>query len=219
MAKTRTDKPGELRSSLRRDLRLIVASEGAADEDMPIAVLNISTTGMLVETSLALGEGDRLAIDLPERGMCRAEIVWRSEGLYGCRFVEPVPQSIVSAALLKGGPTSELELLGRRIAAARRERGLSQLDLARRVDVSRTSIWKWEKGQAMPRRPSLSRIAEVLGIRISQLLGEFATDSLFSDDDESDSDNSLAAQVANCRQRIAYAAGIDPGAVRIILEY
>lgn len=52
---------------------------------------------------------------------------------------------------------------GRRIAKAREEAGLRQVDLAQAVGVSETAVQKWESGENEPRTRNLMRIAEVLG--------------------------------------------------------
>lgn len=54
----------------------------------------------------------------------------------------------------------------------RKERGLTQEELAIRVNVVRQTVSKWEKGLSVPDAEMLQKIAEVLEVSVSQLLGE-----------------------------------------------
>lgn len=88
------------RRRLRRTLRLevAVASEGRILD--PVVAHNISETGLLVETDAKLSLGEVLSVDLPT-GLRSAEVVWSSDGLFGCKFHEEAKASVVSAALLR----------------------------------------------------------------------------------------------------------------------
>ena len=61
--------------------------------------------------------------------------------------------------------------LGRRIADARRDRGLTQKDLAEKVGVTAQAVSKWERGSSCPDISILDEIACALGISVSELLG------------------------------------------------
>ena len=63
-------------------------------------------------------------------------------------------------------------MLQENIKTFRKERGLTQEELAIRVNVVRQTVSKWEKGQSVPDADLLQRIAEVLDVSVSQLLGE-----------------------------------------------
>ena len=58
---------------------------------------------------------------------------------------------------------------GRRVRALRRERGLSQEKLAEGVGVHMTYISGIERGERNPSLVNIGRIAEALGLRISDL--------------------------------------------------
>ncbi len=65
--------------------------------------------------------------------------------------------------------------LGERIAALRRERGLSQAALATATGVSRSAVAQWETDRAGQVSGNLSRIAQVLDVSVEVLLhGEAA---------------------------------------------
>jgi transcriptional regulator with XRE-family HTH domain len=59
--------------------------------------------------------------------------------------------------------------LGQMIRSARDENGLSQTELGDRVEVSQQYIAKWVCDLSMPRRSSLSNLADVLNIPIVSL--------------------------------------------------
>lgn len=58
------------------------------------------------------------------------------------------------------------------IKKARKERGLSQEELAGRLNVVRQTVSKWEKGLSVPDAEMLVRLAEALDTSVENLLGE-----------------------------------------------
>ena len=58
------------------------------------------------------------------------------------------------------------------IKKARKERGLSQEELAGRLNVVRQTVSKWEKGLSVPDAEMLVRLAEALDTSVETLLGE-----------------------------------------------
>ncbi|MEV8354605.1 helix-turn-helix domain-containing protein [Streptomyces niveus] len=61
--------------------------------------------------------------------------------------------------------------LGQRIAAARREAGVSQEALAHHIGVERRSIQRYEAGVRDPGYSDLLLIAHVLGVPLTDLVG------------------------------------------------
>jgi transcriptional regulator with XRE-family HTH domain len=57
------------------------------------------------------------------------------------------------------------------IRVARRRRGLSATEVARRVGVSRNTLWRWETGRAGPSGRHLLALAEALEEHPEALLG------------------------------------------------
>ena len=53
----------------------------------------------------------------------------------------------------------------------RKQKGFSQEELASRLHVVRQTISKWEKNLSVPDADSLIRLAEILGVSVSELLG------------------------------------------------
>ena len=55
------------------------------------------------------------------------------------------------------------QTLGERIKKWRLERGLFQVDLAKKVGVSEMTIVNWEKGRTKPIKQNLERLEKILG--------------------------------------------------------
>lgn len=53
----------------------------------------------------------------------------------------------------------------------RKQKGFSQEELASRLHVVRQTISKWEKNLSVPDADTLIRLAEILGVSVSKLLG------------------------------------------------
>ncbi|WP_172137206.1 helix-turn-helix domain-containing protein [Adlercreutzia sp. ZJ473] len=63
-------------------------------------------------------------------------------------------------------------MLSENIKSMRRSRGLSQQELAVKLNVVRQTVSKWEQGLSVPDADLLISLAEVLGTSVSTLLGE-----------------------------------------------
>ena len=64
--------------------------------------------------------------------------------------------------------------LGNKIAALRKERGLTQESLAQKLDVTNQSVSKWESDQCCPDILLLPKIADIFGVTIDALFGREA---------------------------------------------
>ena len=63
---------------------------------------------------------------------------------------------------------------GEKIRIARKKAGLSQGELADRLDVTRSLIGQYERGVRNPKPSTIQRIADALGIPFTELLPESA---------------------------------------------
>lgn len=59
---------------------------------------------------------------------------------------------------------------GSTIAALRKEKGMTQLDLAREMGVTDKAVSKWERDLSFPDVASLPKLALVLGVSVDELL-------------------------------------------------
>lgn len=72
-------------------------------------------------------------------------------------------------------------MLNENIKAIRKSKGLSQEELAIKLNVVRQTISKWEKGLSVPDSDMLLSISEVLETPVSTLLGETVIESKVDD--------------------------------------
>ena len=62
-------------------------------------------------------------------------------------------------------------MLGEKIRALRQKKGYTQEEIASRLHVTRQTVSKWEKNYSVPDADLLVKLAEVLEVKTSQLLG------------------------------------------------
>lgn len=60
--------------------------------------------------------------------------------------------------------------LAERLAALRKRAGLSQGDVAERLNVSRQAVSRWETGLTVPSTDNLSRLGRLYGVTLDELL-------------------------------------------------
>jgi transcriptional regulator with XRE-family HTH domain len=63
------------------------------------------------------------------------------------------------------------QTIGQRIAGLRKERGLSQLDLAERIGISRQLVASYERGRVRLYDEMVARFAIALGVSADEILG------------------------------------------------
>lgn len=69
---------------------------------------------------------------------------------------------------------------GEKLRSLRAKAGLTQLDIAEKLDVSAAAIGAWENGRAKPRLTKLGQLAELLGTSAADLMGEDASEAAIS---------------------------------------
>lgn len=67
---------------------------------------------------------------------------------------------------------------GEKLRSLRAKAGLTQLDIAEKLDVSAAAIGAWENGRAKPRLTKLGQLAELLGTSAADLMGEDTTEAV-----------------------------------------
>lgn len=88
-------------------------------------------------------------------------------------------------------------MLNENIKNLRKAKGLSQEDLALRLNVVRQTVSKWENGLSVPDSEMLIKIAEVLEVSVSEILGEAV------DEKPSDGVKELAEKLESLNVRLA----------------
>lgn len=77
----------------------------------------------------------------------------------------------------------------------RKQKGLTQEALAIKLHITRQTISKWEKGLSVPDAEQLVRLAEVLEVPITQLLGQKVADTT--------NENEVAEYLAQIAEQLA----------------
>jgi transcriptional regulator with XRE-family HTH domain len=63
-----------------------------------------------------------------------------------------------------------MNLMGEKIAAKRKASGLTQIEFAEKLSVTRQTVSRWEAGTVMPDIEKISDIASILGVSCDYLL-------------------------------------------------
>ena len=66
--------------------------------------------------------------------------------------------------------------LGRKLADKRKDLGLTQIEFAERMSVTRQTVSRWEAGAAMPDIDKIADIASILGVSCDYLLRDDAVE-------------------------------------------
>lgn len=62
------------------------------------------------------------------------------------------------------------EMIGKFIAACRKEKGLTQMQLAEKLNITNRAVSKWETGKSMPDASLMLHLCDILGITANELL-------------------------------------------------
>jgi len=93
-----------LHAGLRRAERRATRAPSTLRTDgmrpIDVTVVDVSTTGLGVETHEELNISDEISIGLPGVGTRRAFIAWRRDNRYGCAFYSPLDEDDMARAFL-----------------------------------------------------------------------------------------------------------------------
>lgn len=67
------------------------------------------------------------------------------------------------------------ETFGQRLSRLRKEKGLTQEDIASRITISPQAVSKWENGNSEPDLDTLNKLADILNCSVDSLLGREET--------------------------------------------
>jgi len=206
------------RHDARRKLSLLAKGSQHDGTGIEVQIHNISGTGLLFESDIKLAASDRIEIELPHAGDITAVVIWASGRLFGCQFEGPVSPATLSAVELKSALSSAPGLdddqtepviddaFGARLLRLRTSAGLSQVEVAERMDVSAPSVSSWENGRVRPKPSRMAKLADILGVQTSDLLEDPAPEG-------------MQDVIDRGREQIARAIGISPDKVRITIEF
>ena len=94
-------------------------------------------------------------------------------------------------------------MLNENIKAIRKSKGISQDELAVKLNVVRQTVSKWERGLSVPDSDMLIDISEILEVPVSTLLGETVTEDTKPKDIKELSEKLEAINLPLARQKAA----------------
>lgn len=224
---------GDRRATPRRELHLRLTSIAGQRAASNVTVLDLSQTGLLLQTSTRLTAGETLQINLPHAGFQAAEVVWISGEFVGCRFERPISSAAVSAAQLRSEPSAAVrsvsraaiesvpladDSFGARLRRLRSQYNLSQTALARLLNVTKLSVWKWERDDAHPRPATVTALANLFAVSETELLtGQpiQPTEPASAAEAGTSDPEGLAELVEQCKAKIAAHLGTTTDKVEI----
>lgn len=62
------------------------------------------------------------------------------------------------------------EAIGKFISACRKEKGLTQMQLAEKLNITNRAVSKWETGKSCPDASIMLKLCDILGITVNELL-------------------------------------------------
>lgn len=68
------------------------------------------------------------------------------------------------------------DIISNNIASLRRKKGLTQVDLAKKINYSDKAVSRWEKGEVLPDIETLQQVAKVLGVPLEYMFDEHSTE-------------------------------------------
>lgn len=94
--------PGKDRRRARREAVALTAQlRNSMHPYHPVRILDLSTTGVRLETWARHAEGDRALVRLPSLAGIPAEMVWAEDHQFGFRFTAPLHPGVVDMLLAR----------------------------------------------------------------------------------------------------------------------
>lgn len=106
--------------------------------------------------------------------------------------------------------------MGDRIVSSRGKLGISASEFARRVRVTPTAVWNWEKNGIIPRGPAISTIAVALGVSEEYLRTGIES---VSTEVNSSEPVTVAEAIDRAKREIGKAAGLSSDRVKLTVEF
>ena len=106
--------------------------------------------------------------------------------------------------------------LDEKLISLRKENGLTQLNVAEELDISRQAISRWESGVAMPSTENLRRLSELYSVPIDYLINEDSEQPARGEEDNGEKrKNRKLSSWLICMLLIVVAVSIIIGAITV----
>lgn len=204
--------------ALEESGRLAIDFESEVGDRGNVTVHCLASNCALIESRIVLTIAQQVEFKFiePEVGT----VVWTSGRLAICLFDKPVScatlalenlSAAIGPELIFGTPRVEDIQYGAmdgsfgvRLHRLRTEKGLKQADIAEKFGISVAAVSGWESGKAFPRGSRWAELADYLGVRLAELVGDDTDD--------------LSRLVAASRVDIARLARTTPDKIRISVD-
>lgn len=91
----------------------------------------------------------------------------------------------------------DMNRIGKKISSLRKEKGITQMELADKLGISFQAVSNWERGNTMPDISKLPELAEILGVTIEELLGDERKGKIVEEVANGDTSNVKAEDLAD----------------------
>lgn len=109
--------------------------------------------------------------------------------------------AVVMVFLMHQNPNKGVQciMFSKNLKTLRKQKGFSQEELASRLHVVRQAISKWEKNLSVPDADTLIRLAEILEVSVSELLGS----KIENENENGNVTNDVAEQLSRINEQLA----------------
>ena len=109
--------------------------------------------------------------------------------------------AVVMVFLMHQNPNKGVQciMFSKNLKTLRKQKGFSQEELASRLHVVRQTISKWEKNLSVPDADTLIRLAEILEVSVSELLGS----KIENENENGNVTNDVAKQLSRINEQLA----------------
>lgn len=109
--------------------------------------------------------------------------------------------AVVMVFLMHQNPNKGVQciMFSKNLKTLRKQKGFSQEELASRLHVVRQTISKWEKNLSVPDAHTLIRLAEILEVSVSELLGS----KIENENENGNVTNDVAEQLSRINEQLA----------------
>lgn len=109
--------------------------------------------------------------------------------------------AVVMVFLMHQNPNKGVQciMFSKNLKTLRKQKGSSQEELASRLHVVRQTISKWEKNLSVPDADTLIRLAEILEVSVSELLGS----KIENENENGNVTNDVAEQLSRINEQLA----------------
>ena len=99
-------------------------------------------------------------------------------------------------------------MIGEKIANLRKQKGLSQEDIAKKLYVSRQAVSKWEKNQSLPDIEKINELCKLFGVSSDYLINDTDTYQISSGKETTDFENQTVIKNSQAKPFIMICIGV-----------